>query len=514
MKIQILQRQEAKRNVQEMKTIIMNFQFVKASSIALMMTLQLMLIGQAPDWSVNYSDFQNTMTAIITISDECTPSADPNDVVGAFDISGQIRGIAVTSVDNRAFLTIGSNVSSERIFFKVYDAASDMIYNIHDTIQPFIGDGLIGSFSNPLELKYDSTPENVNGGPDQEIFDMTSTSLAATGTGSWTIIEGSGGVLGNSADPISSFDGVLGTQYILAWTLVNSGGCLDHTDEVQVAFVISEPELGLVNCSDGLDNDGDGLTDCADPDCGTPILNSIVTSDPTPLDCSTTMADGSFTISQTGGDLYSIDNGQTYHSSNQFNNLIAKSHDFVIQNSITGCTVSGSANLSNSFDPLTRHPGLRIVGPDKVCVNTSDANFALNVEGLGSVMWSEDLSNMTISDQAYDMHSDFSAGVETGIVTAEITGVCANKTVVHEVSVVDNFVCNFSNCVDIVSLSTSIVTQLDAPQVYRAKLELQSSADLPGHDFEFTAGNKLEFTEGFQVKEGHSFVASVEDCER
>jgi len=38
-----------------------------------------------------------------------------------------------------------------------------------------------------------------------------------------------------------------------------------------VGLILAEPEKGMKRCTDGIDNDGDGLTDGADPDCTPPL---------------------------------------------------------------------------------------------------------------------------------------------------------------------------------------------------------------------------------------------------
>ena len=87
------------------------------------------VFAQNPNWTINYPDFQNTMTMVISISDECVPSEDASDIVAAFDITGQIRGVEVTNVENKAVLTVASNGSGEQIYFRVYDASTNSVYN-------------------------------------------------------------------------------------------------------------------------------------------------------------------------------------------------------------------------------------------------------------------------------------------------------------------------------------------------------------------------------------------------
>lgn len=54
------------------------------------------------------------------------------------------------------------------------------------------------------------------------------------GTGSWTIISGTGGSIASPNDPQSSFTGSYGENYILQWTVTNS--CGSSTDQVSIQF--------------------------------------------------------------------------------------------------------------------------------------------------------------------------------------------------------------------------------------------------------------------------------------
>lgn len=108
-------------------------------------------------------------------------------------------------------------------------------------------------------------------------------------------------------------------------------GCF--TDYNSTVFVPMEDCVEI--CTDGIDNDGDGLIDCADPDCETPSINGIVTTDPTscPLE-----NDGSIVITATGNNLfYSINGGATYQSSNIFNGLEPGNYMIRILNNTSGC---------------------------------------------------------------------------------------------------------------------------------------------------------------------------------
>ncbi|HHM21848.1 MAG TPA: hypothetical protein ENJ20_07470, partial [Bacteroidetes bacterium] len=95
-------------------------------------------------------------------------------------------------------------------------------------------------------------------------------------------------------------------------------------------------------CNNGLDDDGDGLTDCADPDCGPPVLTDVTIGQP---DNCPLLNNGQITIAATGTDLqYSIDGGTTYQASGSFAGLSSASYHIRVRNSSSGCFVNYPGN--------------------------------------------------------------------------------------------------------------------------------------------------------------------------
>ncbi|MCC6723062.1 MAG: DUF4347 domain-containing protein [Saprospiraceae bacterium] len=107
-------------------------------------------------------------------------------------------------------------------------------------------------------------------------------------------------------------------------------------------------------CTNGIDDDGDGLADCADSDCGKPsVLTAAVTN---PTNCPV-LNNGTLVVVAEGPNLeYSRNNGISYQSSKNFTGLSAGTNNVVVRNSLTGCTTALASN------PLT------VVNP--VCVET------------------------------------------------------------------------------------------------------------------------------------------------
>jgi hypothetical protein len=82
-----------------------------------------------------------------------------------------------------------------------------------------------------------------NAGPDQTgsaMCGLTSTTLAANtpteGTGSWSIVSGTGGNITSVNSPSSTFTGTPGITYVLRWTITNPP-CAALYDEVTITFL-------------------------------------------------------------------------------------------------------------------------------------------------------------------------------------------------------------------------------------------------------------------------------------
>ena len=339
-----------------------------------------------PNWSVNPNEFLNTMTMIVKVADECVNSIDPNDMIGAFDISGQVRGVAQTNVQgNLAFLTVYSNGGGEDIFFKVYDAGLDMVYTVFTQTESFVADASIGSILNPYILNFDSQSTAVGfAGPDQEIFNQTSTILSAQGAGMWRIEWGVGGSLSDPTNQQSTFTGNLDTEYLLSWTLSDAQGCIGESDEMTVWFVLPELENFARTCSDGLDNDGDGLTDCADPDCGKPDITNLNLTHPTSGSCIQSNADGMIEMTQVGGDMFSFDGGTSYGAIPMQANLRDGIYGVISRNTTTTCETRMDPELLNPLALKTETTPVQldcVEKPDTVLeVTITFGNGPYNIE--------------------------------------------------------------------------------------------------------------------------------------
>lgn len=121
-----------------------------------------------------------------------------------------------------------------------------------------------------------------------------------------------------------------------------------RTGLIDVTFgkIVSDVDAGLrtpspEDCSNGIDDDFDGLTDCNDPDCQ-PTIASVTVTQPA---CPPPSTNGQIVISASGtGTLqYSIDNGTTWQLSNTFSNLGAGQYFVKVKNT-AGCEATYTSN--------------------------------------------------------------------------------------------------------------------------------------------------------------------------
>lgn len=87
-----------------------------------------------------------------------------------------------------------------------------------------------------------AAPSTADAGADQTssaMCGLTSTLLEGNtpvvGTGSWSVVSGSGGVIDEPTNPTSTFYGTSGVTYVLRWTISNDP-CTPSTDDVTVSF--------------------------------------------------------------------------------------------------------------------------------------------------------------------------------------------------------------------------------------------------------------------------------------
>ncbi|MEA3445067.1 MAG: FISUMP domain-containing protein, partial [Bacteroidota bacterium] len=90
-------------------------------------------------------------------------------------------------------------------------------------------------------------------------FNMMDTSItlqansAIVGTGQWSIISGTSGIIQNTGNPVSQFSGFAGNQYFLIWTIGNY--CWQNADTIEITFA---PDSTSFYCGYSMASDIDG----------------------------------------------------------------------------------------------------------------------------------------------------------------------------------------------------------------------------------------------------------------
>lgn len=115
------------------------------------------LYCQNPNWLVNSANYPLDASVIAEIKINNQISTDINDKVAAFDAKGKIRGVAnVTFVKSLnkylVFLTVLSEVSGDKLTFKVYDASKDKVFIATNEAITFEPNKIFGSNDTPFQI--------------------------------------------------------------------------------------------------------------------------------------------------------------------------------------------------------------------------------------------------------------------------------------------------------------------------------------------------------------------------
>ncbi|MFK8059693.1 MAG: hypothetical protein AB8B78_06320 [Polaribacter sp.] len=111
--------------------------------------------AQDPNWSLNPSNYQFSMTFTTSLNINGTTLSSPNDKVAAF-INGEVRGVAGVTYIARldkyvSYITVYANTNREVINFKIYNSTNDVVVDIAKTVN-FSIDGNVGSAFQTLSL--------------------------------------------------------------------------------------------------------------------------------------------------------------------------------------------------------------------------------------------------------------------------------------------------------------------------------------------------------------------------
>ena len=142
----------------------------KLFSTFILSLVVMLSFGASPQWTIDRSDFANSMTITGRVIMNGNYTADVSDSIAVF-VGSELRGVAnlsyVSQLDEYfVFLLVSSNFSNgETLTFKYYDASSDFVSTLINTTE-FIVDESLGMVSSPYIFM------DVDGGNDILSYDF------------------------------------------------------------------------------------------------------------------------------------------------------------------------------------------------------------------------------------------------------------------------------------------------------------------------------------------------------
>ena len=231
--------------------------------------LSTVVYSQQPNWVVNESNYQYSMTLICKLNVNGRMLSGSNDLVGAF-VSNELRGVSspsyVASLDDYyTYMTIFSNQQGETVSFRIYDSSTNTYHNVSMTL-----DFVVNQHRGTLFQSVSIASPALNSAADIEAFGFVDVPLNDS------VREGSSYTLYipsiiSKETLVPSFTLSEGARsYINQSPQVSGVSEVDFTNPV-VYQVLSEDEstlntftLEVIYSFD--DYDGDGLEDEADLD--------------------------------------------------------------------------------------------------------------------------------------------------------------------------------------------------------------------------------------------------------
>jgi len=440
--------------------------------------------------------------SIITVRDTIKPVVKCKNYTLALDEMG-VATLQITDVNNGSF----DNCSIETIVLsKTNFTCSDIGgQNVTMTVTDVIGnmDACTASVTIIDNLKPLANCKNIN------------VELAANGSATIAVSD----VNNASTDNCGIATRVISKSTFLKNEVRSQTITLTITDNVGLISscmaqitIINNFENDIINCSDGKDNDEDGMVDCADADCGKPVLTNVLSVDPTPINCTSTQLDGSINMMTTGADIYSIDGGISIGQVKTFQDLVAGDYLAWAQNSETSCATMIDVVLNNTFDPLWKVKGLGIEGPQSLCGGLTDVSYSIDInEPFVNLRWTSSL--IEVSETSVGTMSKLSFGdVEADYLVATVEGICL--TVKDSIAITPSppSFCAISNCTNDLFINNETNRIEGVPDVFRAINSLTSNAQITHGNKEFSAGQELVFISNFEIGAGASLLADIRSC--
>ncbi|MBB3842153.1 hypothetical protein FHS57_006184 [Runella defluvii] len=278
-------------------------------------------------WTITNGSCTSTDDVIITFNQNPTTSNAGPDQTGAttcgitqVTLSGNSPTVgtgswSVVSGTGGTFGTVSSPTST-------FSGTAGSTYTLRWTIT----NGSCTSTDDVI-ITFNQNPTTSNAGPDQTgatTCGVTQVTLSGNtptvGTGSWSVVSGTGGTFGTVSSPTSTFSGTAGSTYTLRWTITN-GSCTS-TDDVTITFN-QNPTTPTASVT-------------VQPTCTTPKGTIVVTA---PVGT---------------GIEYSL--GGTYQASATFSNLDAGNYNVTAKDVATGCISPSLALTVNAVPSAPAQP--------------------------------------------------------------------------------------------------------------------------------------------------------------
>ena len=399
----------------------------------------------------NYGN-SDTCTFTITVSDPPTP-LQPNAITGTTVVCNGDNALYSVPIPTGATSIVWSVTGGT-----IVNTPSSTSVSIN---WPSAGTGTIsvygtnGCYDGPirtLNVQVDQTPSTANAGSDQIVCTpLLTTTLSANtpsfGTGTWTLISGSG-TIANPNNPVTQVSNLGNGNNIFRWTISN-GVCPSNADEVTIGLDNSPPTVVCQNLSLYLPPSGSITISATDIDNGTTD------------DCYV----ANLSISQS-----------TFTCADVGNNLVI----------LTATDSLGNADTCQALVTI-----IDTVAPVAVCQNIT---VSLNSNGTYTLTASEidggSSDNCSINQLQININSFDCSNIGTNTVSLTVTDVNGNSSTCDAiVTVVDNAspqaVCNNLN----VGLNPNGVVTINAASLATASTDPCGIASITANQTTFTCAD-------------------------
>ncbi len=181
-------------------------------------------------YEVTVDDYGNLVTSCFPMPSISVAGPDQDSICVPATLGSNIpeSGIGLWSIINGEGGSLSDSTNSESQFLGI----AGNTYTLRWTIT-----NVCGYTEDDMNIAFVAIPPFANAGPDQSYI-VSPATLAANdpgnGTGTWTILSGTGGDIIDLNNPVSSFSGIADSSYTLRWTI--SALCDTTFDEVNVVF--------------------------------------------------------------------------------------------------------------------------------------------------------------------------------------------------------------------------------------------------------------------------------------